>query len=135
MLDFNKCIFSKTYYINILKQYFVYTFITFYVRIIWRGKAYRVRLFKKHGKFTLNFGYSHWCKLKFNKSFFNFFKIKRQSYIVLFSNRWEDFYIKNLFSKLRIYNRYTRRGIKIKKTPYIRRFGKISQVNSSLHSF
>lgn len=132
--------FTKKHYVdkktnNILKKYFTYTFITFYLRIIWRGKAYRVRLFKKSNKFTLNFGHSHWCKLWYNINFFKFFKIKRQNYIVLFNTRWDEFYLKSLFSKIRIYNKYTKRGIKLKKTPYIRRFGKISQVNSSLHSF
>ena len=92
-------------------------------------------LFKKSNKFTLNFGHSHWCKLWYNINFFKFFKIRRQNYVVLFNSRWDEFYLKFLFSKIRIYNRYTKRGIKLKKTPYIRRFGKISQVNSSLHSF
>lgn len=135
LMNFDFFHYTKPKYNKILKHYYTYTFITFYLRIIWRGKAYRVRLFKKSCKFTLNFGYSHWCKLLYNNSFFKFSKIKRQNYVVLFKTRLEDFYLKELFSKLRIYNKYTRRGIKLKKTPYIRRFGKISQVNSSLHSF
>jgi len=135
LFNFTNKHFSEKKYNDILKKYFVYTFITFYLRIIWRGKAYRVRLFKKSNKFTLNFGHSHWCKLWYNINFFKFFRIKRQNYLVLFNTRWEESYLKFLFSKIRIYNKYTRRGIKLKKTPYIRRFGKISQVNSSLHSF
>ena len=135
LLNFTYKRYMGKHYYTILKKYYVYTFITFYLRIIWRGKAYRVRLFKKIKKFTLNFGHSHWCKLWYNDNFFKFFKIKRQNYLILFSNRWEDFYLKYLFTKIRIYNKYTRRGIKLKKTPYIKRFGKISQVNSSLHSF
>lgn len=135
LMNFTLSYYTKPKYTKILKHYYTYTFITFFLRIIWRGKAYRVRLFKKSCKFTLNFGYSHWCKLWYNNHFFKFFKLKRQNYLVLFSNRWEDYYLKYLFSTIRIYNKYTRRGIRFKKTPYIRRFGKISQVNSSLHSF
>lgn len=135
LFNFTNKHYVKKKYSDILKKYYTYTFITFYLRIIWRGKAYRVRLFKKNQKFTLNFGHSHWCKLWYNINFFKFFKIKRQNYVVLFNSRWDDFYLKFLFTKIRIYNKYTRRGIKLKKTPYVRRFGKISQVNSSLHSY
>lgn len=135
LLDFIYYPYTEKKFIKILKHYYTYTFITFYLRFIWRGKAYRVRLFKKSKKFTLNFGYSHWCKILYDDNYFKFSKIKRQNYIVLFNTRWEEFYLRFIFSKLRIYNKYTRRGIRLKKTPYIRRFGKISQVNSSLHSY
>lgn len=135
LLDFFYFPYTKNKYLDILKHYYTYTFITFFLRFIWRGKAYRVRLFKKNTKLTLNFGYSHWCKLKYNIQFFKLSKIKRQNYLIFFTDRWENFYIRALFNKLRIYNRYTRRGIRLKKNPYIRRFGKISQVNSSLHSY
>jgi hypothetical protein len=67
--------------------------------------------------------------------FFNFLKVKRQNYLVTFSNRLEDKLVVNLFNNIRVFNKYTRRGIRIKQTPTIKRFGKISQVNSSLHSF
>ena len=102
---------------------------------MWRGKAYRVRLFKKNNKFTLNFGHSHWYKILFNKNYFKFSKLKRQSYLVLFSNRCDCLFLKQIINSIRILNKYTKRGIKIKKTPYIRRFGKISQVNSMLHNY
>lgn len=118
-----------------LKKYFAHTFVIFFLRIMWRGKAYRVRFFKKHSKFTLNFGHSHWCKLIYDNYFFEFFKIKRQNYLILFSERSDILFVKNFFNSIRVLNKYTKRGIKVRQTPYIKRFGKISQVNSSLHSF
>jgi len=118
-----------------LKKYFAHTFVIFFLRIMWRGKAYRVRFFKKNNKFTLNFGHSHWCKLVYDSNYFNFFKIKRQNYLILFSERTDVTFVKNFFNTIRVLNKYTKRGIKVKQTPYIKRFGKISQVNSSLHSF
>lgn len=135
LMNFLTASFTKSYFLKIIKNYYTYTFITFCLRFVWRGKAYRVRLFKKNNKFTLNFGYSHWCKLLFNTNFFKFFKIKRQNYVILFNTRWDEFYLRYLFGKLRIYNKYTRRGIRLRKSPYNKRFGKISQVNSSLHSY
>ncbi len=117
------------------KKYFINTFLIFYYRIIWRGKAYRVRFFKKFNKFTFNFGHSHWNKLIYDKTNYNFFKLGRQNYVIMFKHRLQINYVIKTFNTLRTMNKYTKRGIRIKKTPYIRRFGKISQVNSSLHSF
>jgi hypothetical protein len=71
----------------------------------------------------------------YTPNIFNFYKIRRQSYISIFNTRHDA---KNLifsFNNLREMNKYTKRGIRVKTTPYIKRFGKISQVNSSLHSF
>ena len=115
--------------------YFNQSFLLQYMRIIWRGKAYRVRFFKKSSKFTLNFGHSHWYKLMFKDTYFKFYKIKRQNYLILFPNRLDKLFLEETFNSIRVYSKYTRRGIRVKKTPYIRRFGKISQVNSILHSF
>lgn len=117
------------------KKYFINTYVIFYFRIIWRGKAFRVRFFKKYNKFTFNFGYSHWTKLIYDKENFTFVKLGRQNYLIIFSYRNQVNYVINSFNNLRTMNKYTKRGIRIKQTPYIRRFGKISQVNSSLHSF
>ena len=119
----------------LFKNYFVASFVRFYFRIIWRGKAYRVRYFKKSNKFTFNFGHSHWCKFMYTLDFCSFFKLKRQNYLIFFSNRWDRLYVANFFNTIRVFNKYTRRGMRIKQTPNIRRFGKISQVNSLLHSF
>ncbi len=117
-----------------VKKYFSQSFVTFFIRILWRGKAYRVRFFKKYNKFTLNFGHSHWCKLIYPREY-TFVKLKRQNYLALFSKRIERWEVVNLFNTIRVFNKYTRRGIRVKNTPYIKRFGKISQVSSSMHSF
>ena len=135
LLNYNNHTYMDVEYFKIIKHYFTYTFIMFYFKIMWRGKAYRVRLFKKNTKFTLNFGFSHWFKIVYNENFYKFSKLRRQSYLVLFYLREDFFFLKDFFNNIRVLNKYTRRGIKIKKSPYIRRFGKISQVNSSLHSF
>jgi len=117
-----------------LKKYFIHTYVIFFFRIIWRGKAYRVRFFKKYNKFTFNFGHSHWNKLIYSPEY-TFLKLGRQNYIIIFKTRLQKNYVIKTFNNLRTMNKYTKRGIRIKQSPYIRRFGKISQVNSSLHSF
>ena len=120
---------------NKFKNFFSYTYVYYFLRIMWRGKAYRVRFFKKSQKFTLNFGHSHWCKITYDLKTSYFFKRKRQSYVFFFYNRLDIKESINFFNNIRNLNKYTKRGLKIKQSPYIRRFGKISQVNSSLHSF
>ena len=118
-----------------LKFFFRETFVSFYLRLIWRGKAYRVRFFKKSQKFTFNFGHSHWYKLFYNKNNFQFYRMRRQSYLVTYYNKFEYLILRDLFNGIRAYNHYTKRGIRLKKTFFKQRFGKISQVNSILHSF
>ncbi len=113
----------------------IYSYIHYYLRIVWRGKAYRVRLFKKNSKFTFNFGHSHWYKIVYDNRHFKFTRIRRQNYVVSFSKREEFYLVKYIINSIRTYNKYTRRGIRFKKDFFIKRFGKISQVNSILHSF
>lgn len=135
LLNYKQNLFKEQYSIKKLKLFFIHSYVIYFLRIIWRGKAFRIRYFKKSNKFTFNFGHSHWLKLLFKPTVFNFFKIKRQSYLSIFNNRWDAQVLIHYFNNLRQMNKYTKRGIRIKNTPYIKRFGKISQVNSSLHSF
>lgn len=121
---------------NFLKKFKIYyqnTFIYFFLHLIWKGKAYRVRFFKKSQKFTFNFGHSHWTKLYYDNST-TFFKLKRQLYLILFYNLKDKEGIVKTINSIRFFNKYTLRGLKIKQTPYRRRFGKISQANSLLHA-
>ena len=135
LLNYKQNYISLSKNLKKFKNFFVHSYIIYFLKIVWRGKAFRIRFFKKSNKFTLNFGHSHWLKLLFMPNIFNFFKIRRQGYLVHFKNRFDFNIITSCFNNLREMNKYTKRGIRIKTTPYIKRFGKISQVNSSLHSF
>lgn len=122
--------FSKTYS-SLLKWWKNFFFIQ-WARIAFRGKSYRVRNFCKNNKFTFNFGYSHWTKLKLFENWF-FFKKKRQNYLIFTYDLVDFLFFKRFFPYIRFYNCYTRRGLRLKRQPIIRRFGKISQHISSLH--
>lgn len=135
LLNYNQNFYKNTKTIINYENYFSNSFIIYFLRIIWRGKAFRVRYFKKNNKFTLNFGHSHWLKLLFNSEIFKFVKLKRQNYMILFENYKNIWKLQKFFNNLKKMNKYTKRGIRIKNTPYIKRFGKISQVNSSSHNF
>lgn len=107
-------------------------FIIFWRRIVFKGKGFRVRIFRDNKKITLNFGYSHWTKLKFLSNW-DVFRLYRQNYLS-FCNSWRDFLsFELLLPTIKPMNRYTLRGLRFKKQVIKRRFGKISQYISSLH--
>lgn len=115
-----------------LFTYFIYSFMVVWTRIIFRGKGFRIRNFQKDLKLTFNFGHSHWDRIKFYKFWF-FWKIKRQNYLVV---SYSDSFLSQftlMFPSIKLINRYTKRGLRLKRQAIIRRFGKISQHVSSLH--
>lgn len=134
-LNQNTNIYTSVKFIKIIKNFFTHSFVIYFLRIIWRGKAYRIRFFKKSSKFTLNFGHSHWCKILYNSNVYSFFRIRRQNYLLFFKDRMDFLFLKSSFNTIRSYNKYNRRGIRLKKIYFLKRFGKISQVNSILHNF
>lgn len=126
--------YSKEDFLNLRKfnKFILKTFSIHWVRVSFRGKGYRLRKFRKINKLTLNFGHSHWAKLLLKKYFF-FKKIRRQNYMCLISGYsfFKTFRLGvKFFKKI---NSYTKRGLRLRKQFIQKRFGKISQVTSSLH--
>ncbi len=117
---------------NLSLNFFYSYFNIQWCHIGFKGKSYRIRAFNKSNKFTFNFGYSHWTKLKLEKHW-KIFRKRRQRFYILgyFKKSFQLF--KFFFRYIRIINRYTLRGLRLAKQPIKRRFGKISQHISSLH--
>lgn len=116
-----------------LNNFFLKTFSIHWVRVAFKGKGYRLRKFRVYNKVTLNFGHSHWAKLGLDRDIYFFKKLRRQNYIC--SIKGYNFYkeIKSGFKRFKKLNSYTKRGLRLKKQFIRKRFGKISQVVSSLH--
>ena len=55
-------------------------------RLIFRGKGFRVKIFRLDKKITLNFGHSHWAKLFFGETW-DYFKLHRQNYLLFTLNK------------------------------------------------
>jgi hypothetical protein len=125
----------KTKYTDIFKfdTYLLKSLSTHWVRVIFRGKGFRLRKFKSINKLTLNFGHSHWTKIGLYRFEFFFKKIRRQNYICLIKKYAQLKLFKKIIKKVKSLNVYTKRGLRLKKQFIRRRFGKISQVVSSLH--
>lgn len=116
-----------------LNQFLLKSFSVHWFRVSFRGKGYRLRKFKTNNKVTLNFGHSHWAKLALDRETYFFKKIRRQNYLC--SAKGYSFYkdIKFGFKVFKKLNTYTKRGLRLRKQYIRKRFGKISQVVSSLH--
>lgn len=116
-------------YINI---YLIRTFFSLWGRVTFKGKGFRLKNYKKK-KLTFNFGRSHWTKLLFKSYNLIFRKLKRQNYIFLFKSHYQYLFFIRTVRMIKPTNYYTKRGLRLKKQNIQRRFGKISQVVSSLH--
>lgn len=116
-----------------ISKFILKTYSIHWMRVAFRGKGYRLRKFKNLNKLTLNFGHSHWARLGLDRNTFFFKKIRRQNYLCFskYYNLYKDLKLSmKFFKKL---NSYTKRGLRLRKQYIRRRFGKISQVVSSLH--
>lgn len=118
--------------VNAISLYFYSLFFIQWAHLSYRGKSYRVRNFCNFNKFTFSLGYSHWTKLKLLSNW-AFFKRRRQRFVIYTFKLKDMFFFKRFFPHIRFYNCYTMRGLRLKKQPIIRRFGKISQHISILH--
>lgn len=126
---------NSTLYSDRLLTFFYNYWLPVWTRVIFRGKSYRIRNFKTFKKITFNFGHSHWTKFKFFHQDWSFFKRKRQSYVLISWNTQFLAIFKQILPHVRTMNKYTKRGLRLKQQPFVRRFGKISQMVSSLHAF
>ena len=123
---------SKSTALNYLNKYYIEALTIIWLKITFRGKGFRIRKFKKINKLTFNFGHSHWTRMCFLEKNMNIFRIHRQNYMVVVYNYsiLENF-VKTI-KTIKKLNKYTKRGLRFKKQEVFRRFGKISQVVSSL---
>ena len=116
-----------------LNKFLLKTYSMHWLRISFRGKGYRLRKFKTYNKVTLNFGHSHWAKIALNSTNYFFKKLRRQNYLCFAKNYHLYKSIKTGMKFFKKLNSYTKRGLRLKKQFIKKRFGKISQVVSSLH--
>ncbi len=114
-------------------KFILKSFSMHWMRVSFRGKGYRLRKFKGYNKITLNFGHSHWAKLALLPDLYFFKKLRRQNYLFFMKDYSLYKYIKTDIKFFKALNVYTKRGLRLRKQFIKKRFGKISQVVSSLH--
>ncbi len=115
-----------------LRKYYIFKYLTFnfnWLRLTWRGKTYIVYFFQKKNLYSFRFGFSHWSRLKYTNTYYSC-KFARQSYL-FYSIGYKSFKVlRKLIKFIKLINKYTKRGLRLKKQAFVRRFGKISQANS-----
>lgn len=107
--------------------------ISFWKKILFKGKSYKIKVAKNQTKITFRMGFSHWTKFRFYNFTGSIYRYTRQKFIVFTYN----YYILNMLltqiKKIRPINPYTKRGLRISQQNIKRRSGKLSQALSSLH--
>ena len=135
---YNKFFFHYSYLLNSLvslnyfKSWSLLT-LPLWFKLTFRGKGFRVRKFNKGRKITFNFGRSHWTRLYFDDRLVYIFKVRRQNYIFITVNTYAYAFLRLKIKIVKPINMYTKRGLRLKKQRIQKRFGKISQMISSLH--
>ncbi len=109
-----------------------------WTRFMFRGKAFRLRYYKRLNRFIFNLGYSHITKLWLSNIFLGARKPRprertRQRYAVFSYSLKQLIALKWWTVRVKPYNFYTQRGLRLRAQGIGRRFGKISQHISSLH--
>jgi hypothetical protein len=99
----------------------------FFYKFKYFGKGLKIKKSTKDSLVIFNLGASHPSKLYFNTNNLSILRTKKNTYTVISLNKnniltYYDFY------KIRPYNLYTRRGLRLSRQPFCKRFGKVSQV-------
>lgn len=109
-----------------------------WTRFMFRGKAFRLRYYKKLNRFFFNLGFSHVTRLFLGPAFLGARKPRprertRQRYAIFSYNFYQITMLQAHTRVVKPYNVYTQRGLRLRAQGIGRRFGKISQHISSLH--
>ena len=103
---------------------FLELFMPILIKFAYKGKSYRIRLFKTKKKFTFHVGYSHWVKLLFNITFIRCFKRHRTAFNALTYSTSVQRYFSFIIRTIKKPNYYTLRGVRLKQQVFYRRFRK-----------
>lgn len=133
---FNKDFYNDTIIINItlkLETIIRSYIISYWKKILFKGKSYKVKIVSKGNKITLRMGFSHWTKFIFYSFIGYIYKYSRQKFIIFTPIFLNLTTLIAQISKIRPTNPYTKRGLRFSQQYIKRRSGKLSQALSSLH--
>lgn len=99
-------------------------FISFFFKIKFNGKGFRIQSFSKKKIMNFTFGYSHMYMLYINKTKYK--RINKYKYFFVMKELNAINYFKNLFRKIKPINKYTLRGLRISRTTIVKRKGRKS---------
>lgn len=114
----NYNLFKKiNYYINL-------RFLTFFTKIKFNGKGFRIQFFRKKKILNFTFGHSHIYMIYLNNV--NIKKLSKAKYLLFTKNIKDVFYIKKLVNEIKPIDFYTLRGLRTSRLKIIKRKGRKS---------
>lgn len=118
---------NKFYIKNIFIYYYTYKF----NKIRYYGKTYRFLFYKKFIMFRV--GRSHLTNVFFNKD--SYFLVKKKKNLIYIKTKNKKCYedLKYKINKIKKINMYTKRGVRLNKYKFNKRYGKVSQAFMGLH--
>lgn len=93
----------------------------------YQGKGLKIKKSNNDSQFIFNLGSSHISKLFFKKTKVYVNRTKKNTYTfytVFKKNKLHS----NMSARIRLYNKYTKRGLRFNRQAIVRRFGKVSQL-------
>mgnify|MGYP002073229131 CR=1 FL=1 len=100
----------------------------FFYKFKYHGKGLKIKKSTKSRTVDFNLGSSHISKLYYNPIDVSLLRTKKNTYTV-FTHKLTNFFSSALAKKIRPYNIYTKRGVRISRQTMFRRFGKVSQLS------
>lgn len=119
---------ERSYYCNesvkninfILKNWFI----TFFFKIKFNGKGFRIQSFRNKKLMNFTFGHSHKMYMHLPKTFFK--RINKYKYFLKTKNLNLKHHMTNLFKTIKPINKYTLRGLRITRSVIVKRKGRKS---------
>lgn len=103
-------------------QWFLYKFRYF-------GKGLKIKKSTISETIDFNLGNSHISNIYFNSKKIKIFRTRKNTYTII-TNKYIKIINSEFMYQIKPYNIYTRRGLRLNRQNFIKRFGKVSQIAS-----
>lgn len=115
---------------KIVSKLLLFKYLWNFKKIRYHGKGYKIRKSNKTCRLNFRFGKSHWTRVIFDNSLFNVRRTKKNTYAFLSIKSYNLIDLKKLIKKIKGVSHYTKRGVRLTRQFFKKRFGKVSQANS-----
>ena len=115
---------------KVLNKYLLFKFLWNFKKIRYHGKGYKIRKSNRTCRLNFRFGKSHWTRLIFDKTLLNIRRTKKNTYTFISVKSKNLLNLKKLILKIKGVSHYTKRGVRLTRQYFKKRFGKVSQANS-----
>jgi hypothetical protein len=99
----------------------------FFVKFRYTGKGLKIKKGSSTATVLFNLGASHLSKIHYEASQLQILRTKKNTYTLISSNKHNNIQGCDMY-RIRPYNIYTRRGVRVSRQSVVRRFGKVSQL-------